>query len=66
MQANTGTGKTFCFMIPIIESILSARKARGRASRPGEPVQALVISPSRELTNQSLKETKKLITFLQV
>lgn len=59
-KAKTGTGKTFCFMIPIIERILKAHPAP-----PGthSPIQALVISPSRELTQQSMKETEKLLTF---
>lgn len=41
--AQTGTGKTGAFVIPIIEQILRA---------PSEGIQALILSPTRELAQQ--------------
>ena len=45
--AQTGTGKTLAFGLPIIEAALS---------RPGKPapktVKALILAPTRELVNQ--------------
>ena len=52
-QAQTGTGKTFAFAIPILEQINVNEKT----------VQALVICPTRELTLQVYKEFLKLIKF---
>ncbi|MFA5522974.1 MAG: DEAD/DEAH box helicase [Tissierellales bacterium] len=49
-QAQTGTGKTFAFMLPIIENINLTQSN----------VQALIIAPTRELAIQITSETKKL------
>ncbi len=46
--ANTGTGKTAAFLIPLIEKILKDRTYR-----------ALVITPTRELALQILEELRK-------
>ncbi len=52
-QAQTGTGKTFAFAIPILEKLdLSSQN-----------IQALVICPTRELTLQVYKEFIKLVKF---
>ena len=50
-QAQTGTGKTLAFMLPIMETI--------DASQPY--IQALIITPTRELAIQITNEAKKLI-----
>lgn len=52
-QAQTGTGKTFSFAIPIIEKI--------DISKPN--VQALILCPTRELSLQVYSEVLKLIRF---
>ena len=52
-QAQTGTGKTFAFAIPLIEKIDIESKH----------VQGLVICPTRELTLQVYKEFIKLLKF---
>lgn len=52
-QAQTGTGKTFSFAIPIIEKI-----------DPSNPnVQALVLCPTRELSLQVYAEFIKLVKY---
>lgn len=49
-QAQTGTGKTLAFLLPIMENI-----------DPHDPkVQALVVTPTRELAIQITQEAKKL------
>lgn len=51
-QAQTGTGKTFAFILPILEKInLSATH-----------IQALIVTPTRELALQITSEVEKLIT----
>ena len=55
-QAQTGTGKTAAFVIPLLERIdLSA-----------DHVQALILAPTRELANQVEAEIKKLGQFTGV
>lgn len=53
-QAQTGTGKTAAFGIPILERI--------DASKPGP--QAIVLSPTRELAIQSAEEINHLAQYL--
>ncbi|MDO5845966.1 MAG: DEAD/DEAH box helicase [Methanocorpusculum sp.] len=52
-QAQTGTGKTAAFGIPIIEKLDSENKS----------VQALVLSPTRELTIQTAEEFSRLMKY---
>jgi len=49
-QAQTGTGKTFAFGLPLLEKIDLNKKQ----------VQALVLCPTRELANQVCDELKKI------
>lgn len=51
-QAQTGTGKTFAFMLPIMQ----------RTDMKSSNVKALVMTPTRELALQITKEAKKLIS----
>lgn len=50
VQAQTGTGKTFAFLLPILE----------RVNGKNNNVQALIITPTRELALQITTELKKL------
>lgn len=50
VQAQTGTGKTLAFLLPIMEKI--------KAGRP--EAQALIITPTRELAIQITAEARKL------
>ncbi|MDD3407126.1 MAG: DEAD/DEAH box helicase [Methanomicrobium sp.] len=52
-QAQTGTGKTAAFAIPVIEKI-DARKSH---------VQAIILSPTRELTIQIAEEFNRLLKY---
>lgn len=54
-QAQTGTGKTFAFILPILEKIT-----------PGtEHVQALIVTPTRELALQITDEIEKLVADIK-
>jgi ATP-dependent RNA helicase DeaD len=52
-QAQTGTGKTAAFVIPLLE----------RMDLSNKNVQALIIAPTRELANQIKEEIDKLSKF---
>src|SRR5690554_11239 len=52
-QAQTGTGKTFAFSIPMVEKTDTSLKQ----------TQGLILTPTRELTNQVYKEIIKLVKF---
>lgn len=54
-QAQTGTGKTLAFVLPILESI--------DISKPY--VQALILTPTRELALQITKEVQKLAPLVK-
>lgn len=49
-QAQTGTGKTFAFLLPIMQNINTDK----------EQIEALIVAPTRELAIQITKEAKKL------
>lgn len=54
VQAQTGTGKTLAFVLPILENI-----------DPHKPnIQALIITPTRELAIQITAEAKKLASVI--
>lgn len=55
-QAQTGTGKTLAFMLPIMENIDINKTA----------TQALIVTPTRELAIQITNEAKKLIPAKEV
>ena len=52
--AQTGTGKTAAFMLPILNHLVKVRRPR----RTGHP-RALVLSPTRELAAQTAENVKK-------
>lgn len=53
-QAQTGTGKTLAFVLPILERV-----------EPKRPfTQALIITPTRELAVQIAKETERLVAVV--
>ena len=52
-QAPTGTGKTIAFAIPILEKIKATNK-----------VQAIILSPTRELANQIAKEINDVASLM--
>lgn len=49
VQAQTGSGKTACFVLPLIQSILKS-KQKGKAK-----IKALVLTPTRELSLQVME-----------
>ncbi len=56
--ANTGTGKTAAFLIPLINKIVGDRSRSLRALPSGEVQKALIITPTRELATQINEELR--------
>jgi ATP-dependent RNA helicase RhlE len=51
--AQTGTGKTAGFVLPMLQRLASAHAANASASRTGrKPIRALILTPTRELAAQ--------------
>lgn len=50
-QAETGSGKTAAFLLPIIQYILIL-KSSGRVLKHGDGPFGIIIAPTRELTQQ--------------
>jgi len=56
--AETGTGKTAAFALPILEHLLSQRKTEGP--------RVLIVAPTRELASQINEEIRMLARFTQI
>jgi len=52
-QAQTGTGKTAAFVLPLLHKISSEERS----------VQSLILTPTRELANQIVEEIQKFATY---
>jgi ATP-dependent RNA helicase DeaD len=55
-QAQTGTGKTAAFVLPLLEKLDRSKKN----------IQAMIIAPTRELANQIVEEINKFTQFEKV
>nr|WP_294515934.1 DEAD/DEAH box helicase [uncultured Rhodopila sp.] len=57
VTTGTGSGKSLCFFVPIIDAVIRAKKA-------GEPkrTRAIIVYPMNALANSQMKEIEKFIT----
>ncbi|MGF1723514.1 DEAD/DEAH box helicase [Photobacterium nomapromontoriensis] len=60
-NAQTGTGKTAAFSLPIIQQIVDTPKSRGRFN-----VRALILAPTRELVAQIAKNIEDYTKYADV
>ncbi|CAG9794949.1 unnamed protein product [Diatraea saccharalis] len=58
-MARTGSGKTACFVLPILEKLC----APANKPLPGKNFRALILSPTRELALQTLRFIRELGKF---
>jgi ATP-dependent RNA helicase RhlE len=65
--AQTGTGKTAAFVIPILHRLVAAKEAQAKErsteqklQRGAKPARALILSPTRELVQQIEDNIRKL------
>ncbi|KAL3934498.1 MAG: hypothetical protein SGBAC_009796 [Bacillariaceae sp.] len=63
VMARTGSGKTAAFLIPLLETLLNNQPSP-QQQKPG--TRGLVLSPTRELSLQTLKVLKKLSHFTEI
>ena len=59
--AQTGTGKTAAFLLPLITHLMA-----GAPVRSGQPPRALILAPTRELANQLRDNIRKLVIDLNL
>ena len=59
-SAQTGTGKTAAFTLPILQIISQGQQLRQR------PIRALILTPTRELAAQIFENIKEYSTFLDI
>jgi len=57
VTTGTGSGKSLCFFVPIVDAIIRARKA-GRARKTS----AIIVYPMNALANSQIKEIDKFIS----
>jgi superfamily II DNA/RNA helicase len=58
VMAQTGSGKTAAFLLPLLNRLLG-----DGASRPRECIRGLILLPTRELAQQTLKEFERFAQF---
>jgi len=68
VMARTGSGKTAAFLIPLLETLLanSGSTTTTAAGQQRKGVRGLVLSPTRELSLQTLRVLKKLSHFTEL
>ncbi|KAI1195944.1 ATP-dependent RNA helicase DBP9 [Nemania serpens] len=59
LRAKTGSGKTLCYLLPLIESILRSKESTRHSTS------ALVLVPTRELADQVLRTIETFIAYCQ-
>lgn len=57
VTTGTGSGKSLCFFVPVVDAIIRARKA-GRARRTS----AIIVYPMNALANSQINEIEKFIS----
>ncbi|VEU39677.1 unnamed protein product [Pseudo-nitzschia multistriata] len=63
-MARTGSGKTAAFLIPLLESLLANQDDSSRSFSKG--VRGVILSPTRELSLQTLRVLKKMSHFTNI
>lgn len=60
-KARTGSGKTGAYAIPLLHKVLTNKKLKSAQ----QSVNALILTPSRELCSQACKNLHELMTYCQ-
>lgn len=59
--APTGSGKTLAFLLPILNNMLQKKDEETEDNVPEKKLQALIMTPTRELATQIYAECEKLV-----
>lgn len=65
-SAQTGTGKTAAFSLPIIEALTKTSAKDSNTAATGSNVQALILTPTRELAQQVAMNIQAYSQFLPI
>jgi ATP-dependent RNA helicase DDX54/DBP10 len=65
VMARTGSGKTVSFLVPLLESLLANSNEQQGQNQP-VGVRGIVLSPTRELSLQTLSVLKKLSQYTNI
>mmetsp|Transcript_18902 Transcript_18902/g.27980 ORF Transcript_18902/g.27980 Transcript_18902/m.27980 type:complete len:884 (-) Transcript_18902:47-2698(-) len=64
VMARTGSGKTAAFLIPLLEKL--QENQQNSNNNPNKKCRAIILSPTRELSLQTLKVMNKISHFLDI
>ena len=62
-RARTGSGKTLAYALPLLQKILTAKRATSKASENYAGTRALVLVPTRELAEQAHRQLRDVLTY---
>ena len=66
VKASTGSGKTLGFLLPVGQDLVQSNAAATRSAPPSaRPIRALILSPSRELAEQTRDQALRLTAALR-
>lgn len=63
--AQTGTGKTAAFSLPILQRLSQSSRGGGIDLQQGRPIRALILSPTRELAAQIEENIRAYARYLE-
>ena len=64
--AQTGTGKTLAFLLPVVHSLTKAALPKAALTKPASGIRTLILAPTRELALQIHESTVQLTQGLNV
>ena len=66
VMARTGSGKTVSFLVPMLETLLANSNEQQNGANQPVGVRGIILSPTRELSLQTLRVVKKLSQYTNI